>query len=209
MQISNCQLPIANFKRKKGFTLLEFTVVIGLLMLAIGSTLAVLLNTLKGSNQANITSEVKQNGQAILGSLERQIRNARSIECKDSFGGVIACDSGSVSDKYLKLLRQNQDPLHIKCFVPTSSANGYIGTVVSSTENPTPDSVYTSISNLDAVSGVNVTLCKMSVQIATSGSGSPPIVNIDLTISQGVLAPSRQDFVADAQFRTTISLRQY
>ena len=203
------QLSTVNCRRfRAGFTILELTVVIGLLMLAIGSTLAVLVNTLKGSNQANVTSEVKQNGQAILGSLERQIRSARSIECKDSDGVVTACDSGSVSTKYLKLLRQNQNPLHIKCIAPISSANGYIGTVVSLTD-PISDSEYTSISNLDTVSGVSVTSCTMSVQIATSGNVSPPSVNIDLTIDQGVLAPSRQDFVASAQFRTTISLRQY
>lgn len=194
---------------KKGFTLLEFTVVIGLLMLAIGSTLAVLLNTLKGSNQANVTTEVKQNGQAILDSFERQIRGATGVECTNTGGTmIVVCDAVDVSTLHIKLLRQNQTPLHIKCFAPTAADNGYIGTVVSSLDNPS-DNVYIAVSNTDPVAGVDITSCSMVGTKATSGGSSSAAVTLDLTINQGVQAASRQDFKAKVQFKTTISLRQY
>src|SRR3989344_4232759 len=66
---------------KNGFTLLEFLVVIGLLSLTIGSILLFLTSVLKGTNQANVTSEVKQNGQVVLDALESQIRKATDAVC--------------------------------------------------------------------------------------------------------------------------------
>jgi len=53
----------------KGFTLIELLVVLGILVIGVGSTLLFLTSILRGTNQANVTAEVKQNGQAILDSL--------------------------------------------------------------------------------------------------------------------------------------------
>src|SRR3990167_9169606 len=87
-----------------GFTLLEFLVVIGLLSITIGSILLFLTSVLKGTNQANITSEVKQNGQVVLDTLESQIRNATDADCMLESGN----DCLDV-----KLIRVNTDPLRI------------------------------------------------------------------------------------------------
>src|SRR3989304_9968988 len=105
----------------KGFTLIELLVVLGILAAAVGATLIFLTNVLKGTNQANVTAEVKQNGQAVLDSLEKQIRGAINA-------------SGGDSGKYINLTRDGLEPFHIKCFLdglPPKSANGWIGTVVS------------------------------------------------------------------------------
>src|SRR3990167_10128021 len=58
-----------------GFTLIEFLVVLGILAITVSATLLFLTSVLRGSNKANIIAEVKQNGQVVLESLERQIRN--------------------------------------------------------------------------------------------------------------------------------------
>src|SRR3989344_5912333 len=81
-QVSSFKFPVS----RKGFTLLEFLVVIGLLSITIGSILLFLTSVLKGTNQANITSEVKQNGQVVLDTLESQIRNATDAVCLNADG---------------------------------------------------------------------------------------------------------------------------
>src|SRR3990170_6397749 len=62
--------------KTKGFTLIELLVVLGILAAAVGASMIFLTSVLKGTNQANVTAEVKQNGQAVLDSLEKQIRGA-------------------------------------------------------------------------------------------------------------------------------------
>src|SRR3989338_2133305 len=92
-----------HFEVKRAFTLIEFLVVLGILALVVGSITLFLTSVLKGTNQANVLSEVKQNGQATLDSLERQIRGAVDAEAVDS--------------NHLKIIREEAQPLHIKCLV--------------------------------------------------------------------------------------------
>ncbi len=67
------------FKIDDGFTLIELIVVMGILALVVGAITLFISSVLKGSNQAKITAEVKQNGQVTLDSLERQIRGAVDV----------------------------------------------------------------------------------------------------------------------------------
>lgn len=182
----------------RGFTLIEFLVVLGILAVAVSSALLVLSSVLRGTNQSNVTAEVKQNGQAVLDNLDSQIRNALS-----------ATSDGS--GKYIRLTRPNADPLHIKCFYDLSpkSQNGWIGTATGDIINPT-ESNYTPITNKnDLISGVNIDSCNFTVAASSPGTASPPIVSISFVVSQAIGAPSRQDFVASVKFQTTISLRRY
>src|SRR4030042_3325045 len=107
----------------KGFTLIELLVVMGILSLTIGSILLFLTSTLKGSNQANVTSEVKQNGQAILDSLERQIRNASdATQTLDS-------DLPDEASNGITLTFKEGTDLYIACFDSVAAtSNGWIGT---------------------------------------------------------------------------------
>src|SRR3989344_764838 len=66
------------FAKRRGFTLVELLVVLGILSATVGSTLLFLTSTLKGSNQASIVAEVKQNGQVTLDLLEREVRGANN-----------------------------------------------------------------------------------------------------------------------------------
>lgn len=186
------------FSIKKGFTLIEFLVVLSILVIAVGSALLVLSAVLRGTNQLNVTAEVKQNGQAVLDNLDSQIRNASD---------AISDGSG----KYIRLTRPNADPLNIKCFydLHPKSQNGWIGTAITTAINPT-ELNYTPITNRnDLVSGVDINDCSFTVAASSPGSVSPPIVSISFVVSQAIGAPSRQDFVASVEFRTTISLRKY
>src|SRR3989344_1028540 len=103
--------------KTKGFTLIELLVVLGILAAAVGASMIFLTSVLKGTNQANVTAEVKQNGQVVLDSLEKQIRGATDVECANSAGNSVDCSDASASLKYLKLVRSDEDPLHIGCFL--------------------------------------------------------------------------------------------
>lgn len=180
------------------FTLIEFLVVLGILAVAVGSALLVLSSVLRGTNQSNVTAEVKQNGQSVLDNLDSQIRNA--TEATDD-------DSG----KYIRLVRPNADPLSIKCFYDSEpkSQNGWIGTAITDVLAPA-DSSYTPLTNKnDLVSGVDINNCNFEVAASSLGGASPAIVSISFEVSQARGAPSRQDFVASVKFQTTISLRKY
>ena len=201
----NYELRTKNCKAK-GFTLIEFLVVLGILALTVSSTLLFLTSVLRGSNKANVIAEVKQNGQVVLESLERQIRN-----------GVDAEQVGQVENNTIKIIRQDQSPLYIKC-ISNASLNGYIGSVTSSSD-PTGDGQYISMTfKDDLVSGVDIdcpdntdiaTGCAVSVIPSSSGGISPPVVSICFYANQAVQAPSRQDFQTKVKFQTTISLRRY
>lgn len=185
------------------YTLVELVVVIGLLVLTVGSILAFLTSSLKGSNQVNVISEVKQNGQAVLDSLDRQIRNAT-----DATQSTIAqLPAGASSGVSLTIAGANS--LYIACFTPTASANGWIG-VASSASGLTPTlSDYKPVTNQDTVLGVDIQSCSLSVLPVSSGEDSPPVVSVSFLVNQGIAAPTRSDFLANAQFQTTISLRKY
>lgn len=173
--------------------------VLGILSVAVGSSLVFLTSVIKGTNQANVTAEVKQNGQIVFDSLEKQVRNAVGAEV--------------VSTNFIKLIRSGQDPLYIKCFsdVPGVS-NGWIGTRVIPEPTIPMDADFTSLTNnTDLVSGVDIN-CATSppgFDVIPASFTAPPVVAISFSVNQGINAPSRQDFLANAQFQTTISLRQY
>ncbi len=67
-------------KKEKGFTLIEILMVVFLLgiIVVIGSNL--FFSILKGASKAEITKEVKQNGDYALAVMERHLRNASSVE---------------------------------------------------------------------------------------------------------------------------------
>lgn len=214
--ITNNKLPITNDKyyrniwywvfgigywkfhaKRGGFTLVELLVVLGILSATVGSSLLFLTSTLKGSNQATVISEVKQNGQVTLDVLERQVRGA---------------SDAALVNSHLKLTRSAGNLLHIKCFAgnltPGSEKNGWIGTATSNLDDP-PEVLYTSLTNKDdLVTGTDVSSCSLNVSEASTGGFNPAVVSIDFILNQGVKAPSRADFKANANFSTTISLRK-
>ena len=184
---TNYELSTHNCKVKLGFTLLETLVVVTLLAIVGGASMTFFTSILKGSNQATITAEVKQNGQVVLDSLEKQIRNAAKAEKLTDKSGI-------------KLVMSDNKTLYVACF-PPGSTNGYIAV-------SNDGSNYTSITNQDLISGVDVKPCDIKCDCDPK-STKPAVVTVDFTLSQGVGAPSRRDFAANVQFKTVISLRSY
>lgn len=198
------KLLISNKDFSSGFTLVELLVVIGVLGVVTGTALLFLTSILRGSNQARIVAEVKQNGQIVLDSIDRKIRNAQGIR-------AIVPPAGSASAIELVL---NEGNLSLACFNPVSSPaqNGWIG--VSSF----PGGPYISLTNKDEVDGINI-ICDWDltspgvdtfVFLGTVTDPYPQVVKVNFKVKQAVNAPTRADFqIIEQLFSTTISLRKY
>lgn len=189
---------------KRGFTLVELLVGLGLLALTTGSALLFLTSVFRGSNQSAVITEVKQNGQSVLDSLERQIRDAS--DARQMQGAELPL--GAVNGAVLTL--PGARTLYAACFATTPAANGWIGLANMQTGAVPSLSDYKSLTNnSNLIEGVDISVCSFSVVMASTGSSSPAIVSLNFTINQGISAPSRRDFLSNAQFQTTISLRRY
>lgn len=189
---------------KRGFTLVELLVVLGLLSVTVGSALLFLTSVLRGSNQSSVISEVKQNGQSVLDSLDRQIRDAS--DARQMQGSELP--QGAVNGAVLTL--PSARTLYAACFATSPAANGWIGLANLQTGASPSLSDYKSLTNnVNLIDGVDISTCNFSVIPTSTGSSSPAIVSLSFTINQGISAPSRRDFLSNAQFQTTISLRKY
>lgn len=181
-----------------GFTLVEFLIVISVIALSVGSVLVFLTSTIKGSNQANIIAEVRQNGQAVLDNLQTNIRASKKAEVPTTGFG----------DARLFLTLASGGNLSVICTNAVgTTANGYIAISKRSTIDTTMDPVltnYQNITNANLVSGIDIT-CGTTFRVNTNTN----IVIISFVANQAVGAPSRVDFKANATFVTTVGIRSY
>ena len=187
-----------HFRRRRGYTLIELIVVLGVLALTVGSITMFLTSILRGTNKANVTAEVKQNGQAVLDSLERQIRGAASVE-----------EVGTNND-YIKLNRDFAEPLHIRCDSETLSHQSRIVVAVSIADGLiAQDSNWRSVSNDNPDSGISIKNCRFTVFVASLSESRTPIPTVVSISFVAKKESQRADFTASAKFETTISLRRY
>ncbi|HEY5601171.1 MAG TPA: type II secretion system protein [Patescibacteria group bacterium] len=166
-----------------GFTLIELLVVIAIFSVigVVGTDL--FTNLIKGSNKANVTSEVKQNSQLAIDLMERYIRNSTNA----------TTDGSSLT------LSVPEGTRIFSCVVPTATTNGKITLGDGLTAND--------VTNIDPLSGVDISSCSFAV--TTPSVISPKVVSIAIVAQQAVKAPSRRDFQASVTISTTVSLRTY
>lgn len=166
-----------------GFTLIELLIVI--VVLSILGVVAVDLfsSVLKGTNKAQIISEVKQNGQFLQNTLERKIRGATDAQVNLDLITLTTL-AGTEVIQFV--------PACLSCNPKT---NGKI------TINGA------SVTNTDPLTGVDVTTASFSLLPLVSSS--PKVVQVDITLNQGVLASTRRDFQANIKLTNTYSLRTY
>ena len=82
-------------KRKfKGFTLVEMLVVMAILSIVGVLIVAIFTNTLRGSNKSQILLAIKQNGQAVLETMDKSIRNADELICIGNNSIVVRSKQG-------------------------------------------------------------------------------------------------------------------
>lgn len=205
---------------KRGFTLVEFLIVIGILSLSIGSILLILTTVIKGANQTNIIGEVKQNGQNVVDTLSGQIRNATDVYALNGdvvLGNQVKGPDEAESGIWVWTL--TGEKLTIICVdaeTPTPINNGKImvATAPAITTRAEIDySKFKPISNTDTVSGVDIvcgsTLPTLKAFEVSASTASSKVVFVNFVAKQAIGAPSRVDYNASAQFKTSISIRKY
>lgn len=74
---------------RKGFTLIEILVVVGILGVIMTTVVSVMLNTFKAKNRADVGNRLEQSGSYLQIALRRNVLNSSSaaVECPDN-GGV-------------------------------------------------------------------------------------------------------------------------
>lgn len=191
-------MKMQNVKRKmqKGFTLIELLIV--LVVLSILGLVAVQLfsSVLKGTNKASVISEVKQNGQFLSDTLERHIRQGVDVTLTNPETLTLNTLTGQEVIVYTP-----------SCSACNPKTNGQMSLNGQS------------ITNTDSVAGVDVTqtcadppACTTFnpiFTVLTSAVNSPKVVQVDITLNQGISAPSRQEFRANVRLLNTYSLRTY
>lgn len=173
-----------------GFTLIEL-----LITIAVFSVLAIVgtdlfTSFLQGTNKAQVVAEVKQNGQLALEKAERLIRSSTVVSPDGT--SKLSLTQRSGGDTVIEFVDGCRPP---GCLGPKS--NGKIQTVTGSTTQ--------ALTNTDTKNGVDV----ISATFSVTSTGGPQIVKIKLTLTQGVEAPSRKDFVAQVDLETTATTRTY
>lgn len=98
---------------KNGFTLAEILVVIAIVAIAGVMLVAIFTNTLRGSNKSQILASIKQNGQIVLDSMDRIIRDADNVVCISN-------------DKNTLVVIKNGAYTRFRLFPATAADNGSI-----------------------------------------------------------------------------------
>lgn len=198
---------------QRGYTLVEFLIVVGILSLSIGSVLLILTSVIKGANQANIIAEVKQNGQGVLDSLQSQIRGAGDVSALS-----VTLPGPSEAKSGLFVTAASGEKLTIICVEARGGDNGWIGVYKGAAGDSVPNTLVSNfqpITNTETISGVDIdctpdpTDSTVPAFAVSSHGGLVKTVTIRFIANQGVSAPSRVDFKANAEFRTVLSLRIY
>jgi prepilin-type N-terminal cleavage/methylation domain-containing protein len=163
----------------KGYTLLEVmvaTAVIG--VLAVVAT-NLFFSVSRGGTKVQVTAEVNQNGQIVLGTMERLIRNSLTV--------TSACDGEAAGS--------------------LTVVDRYARNIVFSCENVGgTDSYIASNSARLTAENVRVTACSFTCT-QDPGGFRPPLVEIDFTLGQKKAGlPGETE---SGRFKTQVSLRNY
>lgn len=155
----------------KGYTLIELTIVVGLVaILAIGISSVVLMNTVTANRTRNL-AHLRESGDYALGQLKQLVRNAKNIE---------SCNS---TTNTLTLIGQDGGSTEIALELESE-----IGRIASGSANYlTPSDITISALNLTCLpDDLEPTLVKVSftASLATeTQSKESPVLNFETSIS--------------------------
>lgn len=128
---------------KKGFTLIEMVVVVGVFGLLMAVVVGVLVNSFKAKNRVDLTSLIEENGRFVQAELRKNLLLARanSLVCpvgvgtsvgfennKDGQLTVIICDSAGIASESASPVDLTGTSVTVDCsnFVSCSAGNSPI-----------------------------------------------------------------------------------
>jgi len=182
---------------RKGFTIVEILVVVGVLTVTSVIFVEIFFRSLKGGNQAQTLGVIKQNGQQAIELMDKNIRLADNVVCVGAIGG--GTDNTLVIEKEKNYTR-------FRFISPTSTKNGYISQDnIDNCSAPSPSDSLMILTNTDSISGVSV--LSGSFQKDTK-AGFKDVILINFTIGPGVGVPkSLTNNIDPLEFTTSVELR--
>lgn len=208
----------------KGFTLVEILVVIVLVAIAGTMLITIFANTLRGSNKSQILAVIKQNGQAVLDKISKDIRDSDNVLCTNQYGDTLVVVKNGIYTRYRFIPPRNTNATLGSCGSLLGDANGCIqqdnpvqpATGVNSDIKFFKDNVCTDPMGTDAPI-VNTltdtkTLSGISVEngqfLRDKPAGYREQVTVKFELKAGVdVPPAISDQVGTINFQTSIQLR--
>lgn len=201
-------------KIKNGFTIAEILVVIAIVAIVGTIMVAIFISTLRGSNKSQILAAIKQNGQAVLENMDKNIRGADNVICPK----IPSIDTSAYGDTLV--IEKAGTYTRFRITLPTSTANGLI-----QQDSPVPplppapeSDIQFFLDNvcMDPLAGAT-TLTDTNTQSGVSANGlftrsklpgAKDNVTVEFTLSPGIRAPAAVAGQIDpVKFQTTVGLR--
>ncbi len=88
------------YEMRRGFTMVEVLVVMSVLSVVGVFILSIFTNSLRGNNRTQIVELIKQNGQAILETMDKTIRNSDRVVCISNSNQTITIIKNGVYTKF-------------------------------------------------------------------------------------------------------------
>lgn len=203
-------------KKNSGFTLAEILVVLGVLSIVGVLVLTIFTRNLRGSNKSQIISAIKENGQSILETMDKTIRNADNVVCIRT-----ASLPNSITISNITSVKEG---LYTRFRIRADSSKVTTGSIQQDNPLPTPQEIADPNLFVDRVCDPNNpmigaivltdTNTKTGVSLVNGSfnlnkqAGFKDLINVRFALSPGKDAPPSITGQIDAvTFETTIQLR--
>ncbi len=196
---------------KKGFTLAEILVVIAVISILGLLIVTIFSRTLRGTNKSQIISAIKQNGQAVLETMDKTIRGADNLVCisNDPDNTIVVIKGGKYTrfrfqvypDKTRNGIVFQDNPV---AGLNDSDPKLFLKNKICNPQDPM--SVTQTLTDNNSQTGVN--LISGSFKKSDPQPGFKDIVSIQFVLGPGVdAAKAVAGQIDEVSFQTSIELR--
>jgi len=187
--------------RRFGFTLMEITIVIGLISLILPVIFSIIFSITRQQAKVYILSQVKREGDNALNTIENLIRNnAVSIHSNIPESGNKVCYDASLEHP-VQGVSNGSD------FYFYDRSGEWFRFALSESEIASSSSVPNS--TVDLTSNLNSRISIFEISCKQTSSFTPPIVSIHFRVEQRQSESQRAEDVASLDYATKIKLRSY
>lgn len=173
-------------RSKKGFTLIELVIVLGVLGVLLPAIFAIFIAHVRAQTKVLVLQEVKRNGDAVLNSITTLIKaDARGLENQAGTPICAVAGSTSVDDVYFTDVYDSRFMFH--------EVSGRIASESATTAYLTSDKV-------------NVTNFALTCQ--RDSQFTAPLITVSFTVSQAATT-TRAEESASLTYQTKVRLRNY
>lgn len=194
--------------KNKGFTLVELLVVISISGVVMVILSQIFFSSLRGNNKAQVLAIIKQNGQNVIDTFDKNIRNADNVVCVSNTGRTLVIVKNGTYTRYSFIYGNQTSNGDIWQDNPTpelseKNPNDFVNRVCGIDMDKQPADSSHIIDNL--ASGVFVTSGNFTRDLAV---GFKEIVNITFELQPSIESAKKILGIIDpVKFDTSVGLR--